>query len=112
MLLALILACGGDRFGSDAPLAVPRTPPWALLALPAGRDVASDGDGLTVRSEGTVDEVDAAWDAALRGLGFEVQADTSRGAMRVRTYARGPERWALSVTAREGQTTADLRVLP
>lgn len=108
----MLLGCATGGLGADAPLSVSRGSPWADLALPDGRTVSSTGAGLTVRTDLPPVDADAAWDGALRALGFEVLHDASRGASITRTYARGVERWALSVVAVAGQTTVDLRILP
>lgn len=112
MLWWVLLGCAGGGIGADAPLSVSRGSPWADLALPEGRTVSSASAGLTVRTDDPPATADAAWDGALQALGFVVLHDASRGPSITRTYARGVERWALSIVAVAGQTTVDLRVLP
>lgn len=119
MLCLALLACAADR-PADPPLEVPLQPPWHALELPAGRPVASGPAGLSVRSEGSegsVEAVDRAWDAAIAALGFAVVEDRSRGDRRSRTYRRTADdgssvAWALAVVEVDGAVAVDLRVLP
>ncbi len=90
VLVVGLMACRGDRYTdwSDDRPDVERTSPWSGWALPAGRTVASDSDGLVVRyghhgsageGEADVPALDVAWRGALAEAGFEVVRDQSRG---------------------------------